>query len=380
MSINLSIAPTDLRDYLKTSGWSVVEVALRQRLYAFENVRYPRRQLVFPMDATAPDYIESVLSVCEKISELNDITIDILLDRVQSLKDDVIRLRVSFKGNDASLPLSFAGTIVQNTEKLLKAAACTALRPRRHHPRLSLTEALQLIEKTKFQQTEHGSFVFKLACPIDALEIQGELALDDTDMPFVRKTTLALQQSLIRLSTAIETDKLDALIDDLNASDSPIISSNLCEAIAAMHDESVDNTIDVDFDWSAVRDVPAYAKVGRIRFHREYFSRIEEVRRELRPLELDAVDTFIGTVERLEGTMDQDGRRTGDVILALLLPKEGETVRARISLSAQDYEQAISAHRTSGTYVCVVGRLRPGRQTRQLTDVVRFELLMRDRT
>jgi hypothetical protein len=282
---------------------------------------------------------------------------------------------VSFDGNDSSLPLGFAGTLVQNTEKLLKAAACTALRPRTHHPRLSLSEALQLIEKARFQQTETGSFILKVACPIHALEVQGGLALDDSNPPFVRQTTLALQQSLAKLTSAIEADTLDALVDELKKSDAPIVSSNLCEAIAGMHDEAVDNSVDVSFDWSALHAVPQQSKAGRIRIQRDYFSRIEEVRRELRAVELEADDTFIGTVERLDGTMDDDGRRSGDVMLALLLPDEGETVRAKISLNAHDYENAIAAHKTNGAYVRVVGRLRPGRQPRQLTNVTRFELL-----
>ena len=375
MSAESAIAPTDLRDYLKTLGWSLLEIALRDRLYVLEHPLYPRRQLVFPMDTTAPDYRESVLSVCAKLADLTGLDPDTLIARIHALGDDVLRLRVSFDGNDSSLPLGFAGTLVQNTEKLLKAAACTALRPRMHHPRLSLSEALQLVEKARFQQTEKGSFVLKVACPIHALEVQGELALDDSNPPFVRQTTLALQQSLAKLTSAIEADTLQVLVDDLKVSDAPIISSNLCEAIAGMYDESVGNSLEVSFDWSALHAVPEQAKGGRIRIQRDYFSRVEEVRRELRALELEADDTFIGTVERLDGTMDDDGRRSGDVILALLLPDEGETVRAKISLPADDYENAITAHRTNGAYVRVVGRLRPGRQPRQLTSVVRFELL-----
>jgi hypothetical protein len=33
------------------------------------------------------------------------------------------------------------------------------------------------------------------------------------------------------------------------------------------------------------------------------------------------------------------------------------------------------AHMTSGAYVRITGRLRPGRQPRQITDMARFELL-----
>lgn len=373
MSANPTVAPTDLRDYLKSCGWSVLDLALKDRLYVMESSRYPRRQLVFPMDLTAPDYRDALELVFEKFADLTGLRQEVMRGKIQALRDDVLRLRVTSEDNDTALPLSFAATLVQNTEKLLKVAACTVLRPRMHHPRLTLAEASQLVEKARFQQTEVGSFVLKVACPVQALEVQGSLDLDHGRSPFVRQVTLALHQSLANLTTAIEADTLTQLVDELKATDTPMISANLCEAIAGMHDEQMDNSLEVSFDWSALYALPPQVGARPLRIQRDYFSRIEEVRRELRSVELDEEETFIGTVERLDGEMDEHGHRSGDVILALLLPEEGETVRVKITLSYDDYRTAHQAHINPGAYVQVTGRLRPGRQPRQLTHVTRFE-------
>lgn len=372
------IAPTDLRDYLKAQGWTVLEEGLNDRLYVLENARVPKRQLVYPMDSLAPDYRESIERVFEKLGEITGQELEKIVSRVRSLKDDLLLLRVFFEGTDSSLPLSFAATLVQNTEKLLKATACTVLRPRMHHPRLSLTEANQFVEKSRFLQTENGSFVLKVACPVNSMDVQGASSLGCTDAPFVRQVTLALQRSLFKLTSAIEADTLDNLVSDLKTEAAPLISSNLCEALSAMHDELVDNSLDVGFNWSALHAVPSNISQFRVRIQSDYFSRIEEVRRELRTQEPHDEDTFIGTVERLDGVMEEGGRRSGDVILALLLPDEGETVRSRVSLSADEYAKADSAHMTNGAYVRVTGRLRPGRQPRQLTDLSCFDIIARD--
>jgi hypothetical protein len=377
MSGEKPVAPTDLRDYLKVQGWTVVDAALKDRLYVFENSNFPKRQLSYPMDMTAPDYQESLERVFWKLGDITGQKFESLVTKVHALKDDVLRLRVFFDGNDSSLPLGFAATLVQNTEKLLKATACTVLRPRMHHPRLSMVEANQFVEKARFQQTENGSFVLKVACPVQSMEIQGNLDIEDSGAPFVRQVTLALQSSLFKLTSAIEEDTLDALVSDLKSQGSPLISSNLCEALSAMHDEVVDNSLDVGFDWSALHAVPHSVSPRVIRIQKDYFSRIEEVRRELRTQEQHLEETFIGTVERLDGVMDESDRRSGDVILALLLPDEGETVRAKVSLSADDYSKADVAHMTNGAYVKVTGRLRPGRQPRQLTNVSCFERIGR---
>lgn len=198
------IAPTDLRDFLKSLGWSVVSEALQDRLYLLRNPRYERRQLAFPMDVNAPDFSEAVSSALSKLSELTGVSLDNIISKVLSVRDDVLRLRVFFDGNDSVLPLSFASAVVGNTEKLLKAGACTALRPRAHHPRLTLSEASQFVEKARFGQTESGSFVLRVACPVNSMEVQGILDLDAGRPPFVRQVTLTVQRALSQLAEAIE--------------------------------------------------------------------------------------------------------------------------------------------------------------------------------
>lgn len=375
MNADQTIAPIDLRDFLKSQGWSVLEQALADRLFVFSNQAFPRRQLVFPMDLTAPDYVESVDLVVGKLCELTGTARNSLLAKLLSIRDDVLLLRVFNGANDYDVPLSFASSLITNAEKLLKSAACTVLRPRAHHPRLSLSEASQLIEKSRFGQTERGSYVVRVSCPLNALEVQGSLELDSSDAPFVRQVTLSLNQALQQLTSAIEADSVDSLVTDIRTSASPLVSSNLCEALSGMHDDQMDNSLDLSFDWSVLRHLPPQTRTQPIRIQRDYFARVEEIRRELRSVEREQQDTFIGTVERLDGEMGDDGRRSGSVVLAVLLAEEGESVRARTVLTPEQYAIADKAHMTNGAYVRVTGRLRPGRQPRQLTDIADFAIV-----
>ncbi len=374
MSAGKFVAPIDLRDFLKAAGWLNVPEGLPHRQYVFQNPEFPRRQLIYPMDTFAPDYDEAVERVIEKLSEMSRRGVGRIYSAIAHLHEDVLKLRVSFAGNDRSLPLPFASTLVANTEKLLKAGACTVLQPRISHPKLSLAEATQFIEQSKFGQTEEGSFIISVSCSITALDAQGKLELDEKDAPFVRQVTVSLRQALADLVDAIEADTLEQLVEDLRVAPSPIISANLCDALMGMHDEQLDNALDIDFQWSPKRPVPRFQNSRPVRLQRDYFSRIEEVRLALKASDKDEDNTFVGTVERMEGVMNPDGKRAGAVVVALLLP-EGEIVRARVELSAQDYLKANAAHIRHGSYVRLTGRLRQGRQPRQLVKLEKFELL-----
>lgn len=371
------IPPLDLRDFLQAHGWVLRPEGLADRRYVLQNPGFPRRQLVFPMDTTVPDYAEAVDRVIEKLSEMTNERAQTLRNRIQTVRDDTLRFRVDAPQNgDGSLPLGFAAVLVTGAQQLLKAAACTVLRPRLHHPRLALTEALLLIEKTRFGQTEPGSFILKVSCPVHALDAQGTLPFAEGSLPFVRQVTLALKRGLTQLIDAIETGALGRLIEALKQDPAPLISTNLCEAVVQLHDEGLNNSLDLWMDWSALAPIAEPDRRGQpLRLQRDYFGRIEEVRRALRPSGGHAQDTFIGTVEHLAGEMGDDGRRAGEVVLALLLP-EGESVSARIRLSAEQYQQADQAHMTEGAYVQVTGKLQPGRQPRAMTELSQFALIL----
>jgi hypothetical protein len=373
------IPPIDLRDFLQAHGWTLRSEGLTDRLYVLQNLGFPRRQLVFPMDTAVLDYPEAVDHVIEKLSEMINERPQTLRSRIQTVRDDTLRFRIDAPQNgDSSLPLGFAALLVTGAQQLLKAAACTVLRPRLHHPRLVLTEALQLIEKTRFGQTEPGSFILKVSCPIHALDVQGTMPFDEGSLPFVRQVTLSLMRGMAQLIDAIETGTgtLDRLVERLKQDPAPLISVNLCEAVMQFHDEGLNNALDLSMDWSALEPIAEPDRQRRpIRIQSDYFGRIEEVRRALRPSGGHAKDTFIGTVEHLAGEMGDDGQRAGEVILALLLP-EGESIRARVALSAEQYKRADQAHMTEGAYVQVTGKLQPGRQPRAMSELSQFALIL----
>lgn len=370
------LPPSEVRAYAKALGWKLLDEAIKDRLYVLQNPEFPRRQLVFPMDAGAPDFSDVMLRIAEKLADIYCKDTNAVITEILTARDDTLRFRViSTREDDPSLPLPYVVSSMAGAQQLLLASACTILKPQAHHPRLSRAEAQQLVESARFRHTEHGSFVLKVSCPIMALDVQAPLFPDEVDAPFVRRATLALETGVRKIVDAIEVDNLDSFVDQTKRAARPLVSSNLCEALTRFYDEDSVRSVDIGISWAPTQPAPSGAKQSLIRIPREYFPRIEEVRRELRATEGHHDDTFVGTVERLDGDLEEDGRRSGEVILSLLL-KEGETVRARTNLDADTYAKADMAHMTSGAYVRVKGRLNPGRQPRVLNNVSQFDLIL----
>ena len=376
MNFATLIPPTNLRDYAKDYGWILIKEAAKDRLYAMSHADLPYRQLIFPMDTSSPDYSDAVTLVIEKLAALEKRTPQEVVKSLLEVGDDAIGFRVTTpRPDERSLPLSFAGAMVAGTQQLLLASACSVLKPQSHHPRLSRTEAQQFLDSVRFRHTQPGSFVLNVSCPIHSVDVQAPLLPDEVEAPFVRRATLTLRRALGSLVNAIETDTMTDLVEATRTGKWVGVSANLCEALTRFEDESLKNSVEIAITWAASIPRPASEpRVSVIRVQHDYFSRIEEVRRVLRSNEQHTEDTFPGTVERLDGEMGADGKRAGEVILSLLTP-DGEQVRARASLNAQQYEQADKAHMTDGAYIKVTGKLHPGRQPRQLNDIKTFELM-----
>lgn len=371
-----SVRPMNLRDLLKAHGWKSSPVGQDYRLFVMENDDYPRRQLVFPMDEEAPDYADASSNVLQKLSDILGSSIAGLTEQAASIADDVLKLRILTPRDVTTLPLNFAAELIAGAQKALKASACTVLKPRLHHPRLTLSDAVALIDKCIFRQTEPGSFIVKVSCPVEALDTDGNLELGFDEFPqkppFVRQVMLSLYSATEGLIRAIEHDELEGFVHGVRSHANPVLSSNVCEALTMLRDEGLDNSVDLTINWSP--SVPIPTRFRRpLRVKREYFSRIEEVTRQLRQSQGEHEDTFIGTVERLDGEMLSTGQRAGEVILTLLM--DGESVRAKVLLDAEQYRVADQAHMSDGTYVQVRGRLRPGRQPRQLVELEGFQAI-----
>lgn len=367
----MTIAPSNIRDYARSKGWALLPEAIPDRLYVLQNPQVNHGQLAFPMDITAPDYEEAVRLVAEKLAYFEGRSLDFIFSNLLTVRDDTLRLRIATEREGIeSLPLTFATIAIDATKDLLSSAAHTALRPQLHHPKLNRAEALRFLDVAQFQHTEHTSFVLKVSCAIDALDVQvGERR---EESPFVRQTMLVVSHGIRQLVTAIEADQLANLVEEVRHEQIPFVSSNLCEALTHLQDDTLRNSLEVSVAWAPIRPV-AEAEAQPIRIQRDYFPRIEEVRRALRDTERQLDDTFVGSVEQLNGDLGDDGRRSGDVILALLV--DGKIVKARTALDADQYQKADIAHMNDGVFVITTGKLHPGNQPRQFTDITSFELI-----
>lgn len=376
---HLSIAPTSLREYATARGWVQVREALKDGLVVLNHEQFKPRQLVYPTNSSVPGYAESVSVAVHRLAEIEGRPVVQLVRDVQRVHEDTYRFRLfDDRSDDDSIPFGYALSAIKGSEQMLLSSATTVLMPRAYHPRLGMKEAQRFLEQARFNHTEQGSFVLSVSCPVNALDkggAQGLFGAEEQDLPLVRKTSIALANGLSQIVRAIEEGSEQEFVERLKADPKPLVSANLAGALDYFVYDDSKHALEVRVDWASSLPGPSLGKPAIVTIQRDYFPLVRDIREALRPKEQIVEEEYIGTVETLNGDPGPDGRREGEVILRLQ-PRDGdELVRARVILNADQYAEAIEAHKTENAYIAVRGKLQDGRQPRALSDVVRFARL-----
>jgi hypothetical protein len=384
----LQVNPFEVRRYAVAEGWQRSEgdngvIAL------YQHPESDLDQLIVPLDPSMDDYGRSMADVIARLAERSGLSPIQILEDLLNSPCDLLRFRLDEPDSQrGSIPLTQGISLLRAAERALLSSACSVIQPQAFHPRLSRSEAEQLVNACRMAQTERGSFTLKVACPLDAVD--PELAptapmplfdkISEPDLvnvrhevrePFTRQVTRLFMGSLNRITKAIDSDKTASLL--VEEPGQPVLSANLCEALLAMQPTGERSRLAVQSSWSKAFTPPPEAETPSLVLLRsDVFREIEKVAQELRPSKEPKLSDFVGLVDSLLGDPDADGRVQGDVIL-MVFDVEG-TIKARATLDADNYRIAWQAH-GAARYVTLNGMLIPERRTHRIERISQFKLL-----
>jgi len=366
-----AVSPQDARQYALAHGWQRVS-AVNGGVALFTRADSDLDQLLIPLQATGPDYARRIADVVDNLVALEKRPAEEILNDLLMPDVDIIRYRLVGADTEKG-DMSLVGGIrmLDGARRSLLAAACSVVSPVRYHPRMSRTEALELLDTCRLLQTERDSFTVAIACPLRPVE-QRQALFDELAVPFGRRTTDLLMRSLYRLVQAIEADDAASISDSPTAQ--PHISANLCDALLEMKPSDRKSQVIISASWASTHPQRASPGIAqKVLLQHDQFQIIEDVYRKLRPSPAPAESLFVGYVDTLNGSPGPDGRMQGETRF-VLVHEEEEIIRARSDLGPDDYQKAVQAH-GAARIVKFNGILHIGRRVHQITKVQQFEIL-----
>ena len=363
------VTPRALTGYVQGLGWQQLPNGKRPEIAIFHRPDSRLHQVIIPTDPTLADFGEAVVDAVQKLAEFERRPAREVLEHLLLPPADLLRFReVSPDAEAGNLPFDHAVRMINGTRRLLLSAAHSVLVPQAYHPRLSRSEAEEFISRCRMGQTERGSFVINVACP---LELQVALPGMEAE-PFARQVTLLLMQSLAALTRAAETTKADELLDPDRT---PGMSANLCESLLLLRPTGDRANLTVSASWSRALLPRGRESSLQVQLQQEAFEVAEVLAPRLRTAPEPHPSRFFGFVDALRGQPSpHDTRPSGEVDFTLFDDEQGE-IRARGILNADDYVIAAEAHLASDVvaFKATLRRLPRMSRVESITDFERIE-------
>ena len=225
LDVARQVAPRALVGYAQGLGWQPVVNGKRSEIAIYHRPDSKLHQVIIPTDTTFADYGEAVVEAVRKLADYENRPVREVLEHLLLPPADVLRFReISPDSEAGTLPFDHAVRLITGTQRLLLSTAHSVLVPQRYHPRLSRTQPEEFVNRCRLGQTERGSFVLNVACPLDL-----QISLPGLQVePFTRRVTNLLMNSLDALLRTVETSQAEDLLD---LTRNPGVSANFCESL-----------------------------------------------------------------------------------------------------------------------------------------------------
>ncbi|KAB8035633.1 hypothetical protein GCL60_16935 (plasmid) [Silvanigrella paludirubra] len=353
------IYPKDIIAYIKQHGWKLENKLQTRSIELYNNSNFKNRQLQIPTSTGLDDYPQLLVQLAEKLSTIENRSYEQIINDWRSADSDIIRIKLKTK-DEYQIPFSRALQTMESTKKAIIASACSILSPQKHHAKLRRTEANELMDACKMEQTEKGSFIIKLSCPIYAVNYDVQIAGSVKEIPFVRMATIGFMKSLRDIKELASNDNDENEIPDS-------LSSNFCSAIRNI----LEDEVEFSAFWALNLEQTDKSVLKSIILKPDLIPQIERLEARLRPTPPSQNHAIYGTVENLDGQIGDDNKRSGDVTIKFI--HDDEILFAKVILNSEQHEIAIEAYRT-GVYVKVTGFLKRGIRSNRIEKVENFDL------
>lgn len=359
------ITAHDVAAYVRSTGWSHHGNYGREAS-VFEQDEH---SLLVPLASDFADYGRRMQEIVANLAQFERRSQDSVLRDLAYASSDVFRIRLEnplFDNGEVTLDQGVL--LFDNVQKMVHAAARSAISPKAYHLARAGTQAEDFLKTVKLGQTEIGSYILTIVFPVTPDLLVGEES--ESALPFERKVTRSLVTGLKSLETAVRFQVARPSLDPFLQAIENGVSANLCEALSNIGEKTEGSTIDTQITWARNRTIPKLET--KARFLGGDFSYLRSAAGRLKDQDWDDVVLISGAVTRIESDKVLFG---GEVFVYASVGDSPK--RVRVTLNKDQYKQANEAH-LAGQNVEIGGKIQKSGRYLTIDSPTSFSILNGD--
>lgn len=339
-------------NYLRRNRWAEQSPGIAGSLWQRDNDAGQTIMIAVP----ASIRIDSIewRSVIERLAVFEQRSADEVASNIRNLFVDITRLRAA---NDlvisGSIPLAAGVGLVAAAQKMLRATATTAQRPRAHIAGNFSKLGDRIVDQARLGHTEEGSYILPILMPLteSAPSEHEDLWTEESGVsrvapePAERRITRTLAQALTAIQTRIVQPAQDPKPSDMHDLVAAGVSRELVLAVNQVVADQAVATFEAAFDWASGLTAPAVIPSG-VTVPSAATELLTRAARLLSSSKREPNRSFTGPIVEVRHLPDDP---YGEVALQTI--KQGRQVEIRVRLTSDQLDPAHEWMRTARTIV-----------------------------
>ena len=290
-----------------------------------------KNAVLMPLENSFSDYEEVMQKALRVIASVEDVTPIRLYNKLTNPSCDFLRWRIAGDSTAGGIiPFNSMGANIDFIKDMLATACLDINSPAVYHTKVYTNEVNEQIAKYSFGQTEVGSYILNVLCPLGFYQYQ----LFDPDienLPLSRRINLNILNNIetIQRSAEEKSQELDECVE------SQVMSVNFLTSLIDMYEENKDSEITLSVDWDS--DVPLIDNpnpVSRVLLQPKYCDRVmQTVERYTPKTEQNVPATYYGKITKIETEPEVANRTIFDIKVATI----GENNRTMYVVATLNY-------------------------------------------
>lgn len=318
--------------YLRLKNWQDLGVFYSGKV---QQMVSPNGNIVvlMPLVTSFSDYEDVMKKALGTIASFENISTIHLYNKLTNPSCDFLRWRIAGDSTSGGIiPFNSMGANIDYIKDLLGSACLDILNPATYHTKVYTNEVNEQIAKYSFGQTEIGSYILNVLCPLGYYQYQLFDPIQE-NLPMSRRINLNILNNIDLIQRSVE-DKSQELNDSV---ESQAISVNFLNSLSEMYDENKDSQITLSAEWNG--DVPHIQNpnpVSMVLLKPNCLDRVIETIENYTPKEEQNVPaTFYGKITNIGAEAEIENRTLFDIKIATI----GDDLRTVYVVATLSYSQ-----------------------------------------
>lgn len=344
------LSPERLARYLSIHNWVEIDSLFEGKVRQFLNPQQDDA-ILLPTDNSFSDYNKIMYRFLCILAEEEKVTVKGLYNKLVNPSCDILKWRIADDNTfNGAIPFSSMGSNIDYIKDMLGSACLDILSPSSYHKKLYTNDVQNQLTKYSFGQTEIGSYILNVLCPLGFYQYQ-LFNPDEATLPLSRRINLNILRNIEKIQHSVSENSQE-MRDNVAEGN---ISVNFLTSLSNLYEENKNSNLTISAVWNTsvplMEDIP----ISTVQLLPQCIEKVGQTIEEFTPHEEQNVSVeYVGKIISISTDAEVDDREKCIVKLATI----GDNLRTTTILAILSYAEyfniADSAFRT-GANVKVKG-------------------------